>query len=271
MTREMQVAVGAARDAGARLREAFGRPRQITAKRTAIDLVTEMDRTAETIIVERLRTVFPDYGLLTEERPAVAGIKNARWIVDPLDGTTNYIHGYPFFAVSIALEREGQLTLGVVYNPLPDELFVAEKGHGATLNGHSIRVSQIDTLQKSLLTSGFPYNAWESEDDNNIEWHRFLKRTMSLRCIGSTALDLCYVACGRVDGYWEHGLGAWDIAGGALIAAEAGARVTDYQGDRNFLSAGHVVAATPRIHKEMLAVLQTVRTHENNDGDSPSL
>ena len=253
---EREAAVSAAREAGALLREAFGRSHRISVKQTAIDLVTEMDQAAEDLLKRRLQAAFPDYGFLTEEGPAVAGAGQACWLIDPLDGTTNYAHGYPHFAISIALEREGRVTLGIVYDPLADELFVAERGRGATLNGRPIRVSEVATLGESLLASGFPYDAWESEDDNTAEWRRFLKRTISLRCDGSAALDLCFVACGRVDGYWEQGLEPWDVAAGALIVMEAGGLVTDYEGGNAFLERREIVAANPRLHGEMLAVLR---------------
>jgi myo-inositol-1(or 4)-monophosphatase len=256
MLTETQAAVAAAREAGALLHEAFGQPLQKTTKRTTIDLVTEMDRAAETIIVESLRAVFPDYGFLTEESPAVAGSTNARWIIDPLDGTTNYAHGYPVFGVSIGLERAGAIVAGVIYVPMADELFVAEKGQGATLNGRPIRVSGTAVLGESLLTSGFPYDVRENDDDNSAEWRRFLKRVASLRCSGSTAVDLCAVACGRVDGYWEPGLSPWDVAAGALIVAEAGGRVTDYRGGEDFVFGRQIIAANPHVHAEMLAVVQ---------------
>ncbi|MFQ5855993.1 MAG: inositol monophosphatase family protein [Anaerolineae bacterium] len=253
---EIQAAVAAAREAGALLRDAFGRSHTVALKRTAIDLVTEMDQAAEALIIERLQAAFPDYGFLTEESPALTGADNARWVIDPIDGTTNYAHGYPLFAVSIALERAGQLVLGVVYNPIADELFTAKKGHGAFLNGCPIHVSEATTLQESLLATGFPYDVWDSEDDNTTEWRQFLKRARSLRCDGSAALDLCFVACGRLDGYWEHGLEPWDMAAGALIVSEAGAQVTDYRGGEDFIASRQVVAANPHLHAEMLAVLQ---------------
>ena len=253
---EMQAAVAAAREAGALLRDALGQSHVVTRKRTTIDLVTEMDRAADALIIERLRAAYPGDGCRTEESAAMTGVDDAHGLIDPLDGTTNYVHGYPVFAVSIDLEHAGQLVVGVVYNPIADELFAAERGHGATLNGRPIHVSDASRLRDSLLVSGFPYHAWDSENDNTTEWRAFLKRAMSLRCDGAAALDLCYVACRRVDGYWEHALEPWDIAAGALIVSEAGGRVTDYRGGENFIPNKQIVAANPRLHTEMLAVLQ---------------
>jgi myo-inositol-1(or 4)-monophosphatase len=252
--KEKQVAVAAAREAGALLRENFGQPLRVSSKQTTIDLVTEMDQAANALVTERLRTAFPDHGLLTEESPAIAGAEDICWVVDPIDGTTNYAHRYPFFAISIALRRKGQTVVGVVYDPIADDLFVAQRDQGATLNGRPVRVSKTADLAKSLLASGFPYDAWTAENDNTTKWRQFLKKARSLRCDGSAALDLCYVACGRVDGYWEHGLQPWDVAAGALIISEAGGRVTDYRGQNHFVSRREVVAANPHLHMEMLAM-----------------
>ena len=252
---EYQAAITAAREAGVLLRDAFGQPRQITTKRAATDLVTEMDRAAERLIIERLQEAFPTYGFLTEESPEITGAADARWIIDPLDGTKNYAHGYPVFAVSIALEQAGTIVVGAIYLPLTDELFAAEKGQGATLNGRPIRVSRTATLSQSLLTAGYPYNVWEAENDNSVAWVRFLKRAQGLRCSGSTAVDLSYVACGRADGYWEPGLAPWDLAAGVLLVAEAGGRVTDYAGGSDYVFGERLVASNGAIHAEMLEVL----------------
>lgn len=255
LMKEKQIAVAAAREAGALLRQNFGQPLQTSSKQTTIDLVTEMDQAADELLTDRLRAAFPDYGFLTEESPAIVGSEDTRWVIDPIDGTTNYAHAYPFFAISIALEREGQTVLGVVYDPIADELFVAERNQGAELNGRPIRVSPAADLAESLLASGFPYNAWTTENDNTAQWRQFLKQARSVRCDGAAALDLCYVACGRVDGYWEPGLEPWDVAAGALIVSEAGGRVTDYQGDNDFIARKEIVAANPHLHPQMLNVL----------------
>lgn len=254
MTSELEVAIAAARAAGGLLRERFGASHQIRRKGPT-DLVTEMDQQAEDLIAGTLREAFPAYGLVGEEGGEQFLSDNPRWLIDPLDGTINYIRGYPFFAVSIALEQDGQIVVGVVYNPILDELFVGEKGRGASLNGHSIHVSATASLDESVLASGFPYDVWTSEADNGRQWHRFLKRALSLRCDASAALDLCHVAVGRIDGYWELELGPWDIAAGALIVQEAGGSVTQVNGDLFSPYGRGVLASNGHLQAEMLAVL----------------
>ncbi len=210
----------------------------------AIDPVTQVDRRSQALIVEGLHTAFPDDAILAEEgeRWETSTPSRARWIVDPLDGTTNYIKGYPLAAVSIGLEKDGELVLGVVFNPFADELFVGEHGQGATLNGRPIQVSTVAKLGQALLASGFPYDAWTATDDNTRAWRRMVKRCLSLRCDGSAALDLCHVACGRLDGYWERGLAPWDAAAGVVIVREAGGLAVDYAGGNEILECGEVVA-----------------------------
>ena len=211
MSDELEVAVAAARAAGRLLQEGFGASHHVSHKGPA-DLVTEMDRRAEEMIAGILKQAFPAYGLIGEETGDQSTRSDSVWLVDPLDGTTNYARNYPFFAVSIGLQREGRTVLGVVYNPTLDELFVAQRGQGATLNGRPIRVSTAASLNEGLLASGFPYDAWVSEKDNGRQWCSFLKVALSLRSDGSAALDLCHVAMGRLDGYWELDLEPWDMA-----------------------------------------------------------
>ena len=256
MMSEFEAAVAAARAAGARLREKFGRPEEVSTKGSAIDLVTEMDRASEQLLVERLGEAFPGYGFLTEESEAIPGQGESRWIIDPIDGTSNYVHGFPYFSISIALERAGEVVLGVVYNPVHEELFSAEKGQGARLNGKPIYVSTRTALAQSLVISGFPYDVWTAEADNTREWAYFLKRAGNMRCNGSAALDLCSIASGRADGYWERGNKVWDVAAGSLIVREAGGWATDYQGNENFIFSQQVVAANPQIHAQLLAGLR---------------
>jgi myo-inositol-1(or 4)-monophosphatase len=254
MTPELEAAIAAARAAGELLWEQWGTTHQIHHKGPA-DLVTEMDRQAQDLIAGMLQEAFPSYGLLGEEGGGQFISNNPRWLVDPLDGTTNYARGYPCFAVSIALEREDEIVLGVVYNPILDELFVAEQGAGASLNGNPIHVSATNDLGESLLASGFPYNAWTSQADNGQEWHRFIKRVLSLRSDGSAALDLCHVAVGRIDGFWELELGPWDMAAGALIVQESGGRVSQVNGDPFTPYGRGLLASNGHLHAEMLAVL----------------
>lgn len=257
--KESEIAIAAALAAGRLIRKGFGSHHVAQSKGKAIDLVTQIDQQAEELIVSILRHAFPNYGFLSEESPPIAGIAEKWWIIDPLDGTTNYAHGYPFFAVSIALAQQGEIVLGVVYNPIADELFVAERGKGATLNGYPIRVSETKTLASSLLASGFPYNVWETNNDNTTEWKYFLKRVVSLRSDGSAALDLCHVACGRLDGYWELGLEPWDMAAGSLIVQEAGGQVTDLTGGPFNLYRQEILASNGHIHQEMIDVLRQAR------------
>ena len=254
MTSEISIAIQAAKKVGETLRAQFSKPHHVTYKGT-IDMVTEMDHEAERLIYSMLKGEFPDYDFLGEESRDSSSCRGAVWIVDPLDGTTNYARGYPLFNVSIALEKNGEVVVGVVYNPLLDEMFTAEKGSGARLNGRPIQVSQTADLGKSLLASGFPYDAWSNPANNCVEWERFIKRVISLRCDGSAALDLCHVAAGRLDGHWELGLEAWDVAAGALIVEEAGGVVSLISG-ASFTPYGRSILATNgKLHKQMMQIL----------------
>lgn len=255
MTSELEAAIDAARAAGRLLRERSGTAYQVRHKGPA-DLVTEIDHQAQDLIAGALRRAFPTYGLVGEEGSQPHNSNGPRWLVDPLDGTINYVRGYPFYAVSIALERDGEVALGVVYNPVLDELFVAEKGEGATLNGSPIHVSATTRLEESVLASGFPYDVWSNdEDDNSREWRRFLKRTLSMRCDASAAIDMCHVAMGRLDGYWEFELGPWDMAAGALIVQEAGGKVTQVMGEPFSPYGRGITTSNGHLHSEMLALL----------------
>jgi myo-inositol-1(or 4)-monophosphatase len=252
---EINTAIEAACRAGRALHDHYNRPHEISYK-GIIDLVTEMDRESERMVTEFLRQSFPEYGILGEEGSKSTTPYSCRWIIDPLDGTTNYTYGYPLFGVSIALEKQGEITLGVVYNPLLDELFTAEKGGGACLNGKSIHVTDTSDLGKSLLASGFPYDVWSSSRNNCKEWEALIKKTISIRCDGSAALDLCHTACGRLDGYWELDLEAWDMAAGALIVQEAGGRVTQADGTPFNHMQRSVLASNGYLHQLILDELQ---------------
>jgi myo-inositol-1(or 4)-monophosphatase len=228
-----ELAVETALAAGAILRERLELDRTIDFK-GAIDLVTDADRASEALIEAAIAERFPEHRFVGEEMTflsggAPAGSELYSWLVDPLDGTTNYAHRYPHFAVSIALEHAGQVVLGVVYDPMRDELFLAERGDGATLNGAPIRVSAIDRLERSLLATGFPYDPDQRRENARV-WNGFLTLTQGVRRDGSAALNLCYVACGRIDGFWERPLNAWDMAAGALLIEEAGGVVSGYAG-----------------------------------------
>ena len=254
MTSELQTAIEAARFVGRGLIDAYGTDHRLTFKDN-INLVTEMDTWAETQIKKMLEGEFPDYGFLGEEGNRVTRTHTCQWIVDPLDGTTNYAHGYPLFATSIGLEKDSEIIVGVVFNPVLDELFYAEKGGGAFLNGKPIHVSQTSELGKSLLSSGFPYDAWTNPKNNTDEWKHLLQRTISLRCDGAASLDLCHVACGRIDGYWETGLEAWDMAAGSIIVQEAGGTVTSVSGKPFSVFDRNILASNRNIYQAMLEEL----------------
>ena len=250
----LRYAQDTARDAGAILRERFGQPHVIRFK-GAIDLVTEADRAAEDLIASRLREACPDHELLCEEGSLGASLPSTfRWVVDPLDGTTNFAHGLPTFAVSIALEEAGVPAIGVVYDPMRDEMFVAQRGRGATLNGIPIRTSNTETLISSILVTGFSYDFARRTHQADI-WRDFLTQVQAIRQTGSAALNLCYIAAGRLDGYWERGIQPWDVAAGALLVTEAGGTVTDMQGGPFRSDAREIVASNGRLHDLLLPII----------------
>ncbi|MFS8530983.1 inositol monophosphatase family protein [Sphaerobacter thermophilus] len=248
------VATDAALQAGALLRRMAGQVNDVRHK-GPVDLVTEADRASERLILEAIRARFPEHAILSEESGALSGADDApRWLIDPLDGTTNYAHGYPLYAVSIALEVAAEVVLGVVYVPTLDELYVAERGRGAWLNGQPLRVSRTDTLLASLLATGFLYDV-DTRGRNLPHWENFIHATQGVRRSGSAAIDLCHVAAGRLDGYWEEGLAPWDSAAGSLMVTEAGGTVTGYDGEPFRLDGPNCVASNGVIHAAMLRVL----------------
>lgn len=246
------MAISAATAAGGVLRSGFGQ-RQSVEYKGEVDLVTEADRQAEQAIKEILQEAFPAHGILAEEGGNLPSETDSRWIVDPLDGTTNYAHGLPILAVSIALERAGEVVLGVVHDPMAEETYAAERGGGATLNGQNLRVSNTDELIRALLATGFPYDRDDLPPVLEL-FGRFAMLTQSMRRLGSAALDMCYVAAGRLDGYYERGIKAWDIAAGALIVEEAGGKVTNYRGGKLNLEGGEVVASNGLLHPALVSV-----------------
>ena len=256
---ERELAIELARAAGELLRGELLGPRRIAFKGSSTNLVTEMDARAEALVVDGLLGVFPDDAILAEERGAHAGRSGRRWIIDPLDATTNYAHGLPLYAVSIALETAGRVQLGVVYDPSQRELFVAERGAGAFCNDTRLAVSGAVTLDASLLATGFPYDIRVQADNNLREYAAFAVRTRGVRRLGSAVLDLAWVAAGRFDGYWELRVEPWDVAAGGLMVEEAGGRLTALTGGPLDLDAPTVVASNGRIHDEMLAVLREGR------------
>jgi len=246
-----------ARDAGRILAERIGRSLEISNKGD-IDLVTESDLASERLIIERIKSHYPRHAILAEEsgETAVSDTHNEwKWIIDPLDGTTNYAHGYPCFCVSIGVERAKRIELGVVYDPMRDEMFAAERGGGATLNERRIRVSRVEDLNQAMLCTGFPYDV---RDRPHFAHHfsNFTMKAQAVRRDGSAALDLAYVAAGRFDGFWEDGLSPWDIAAGALLVEEAGGRVTDFNGNPLDIYTPRVLVSNGAIHDSMIRVLR---------------
>ncbi|MBE9537000.1 MAG: inositol monophosphatase [Proteobacteria bacterium] len=220
-----------------------------------INLVTEMDRRAEELIKNHLSDRFPDIAMLAEEGGESGDFSGRRWIVDPLDGTTSYAHGLPHFSVSIALEEDGEVIAGVVYNPCADECFSAVRGGGASLNGQKINVSGTSILKRSLLATGFPYDRATSKDNNVDNFNAFILKAQGIRRMGSAALDLCYTAAGRFDGYWEMKLSPWDSAAGSVILEEAGGRISDFSGGPYSIYGKELLVSNRLIHDEMITVL----------------
>jgi myo-inositol-1(or 4)-monophosphatase len=252
------VAVEAALQAGAFLRSRFGDQHRVSYKGSPTNLVTEMDRAAEAIILDVIHARFPGHAVLAEESGARAGSEPHRWIVDPLDGTTNYAHGLPIYGVSIALELDGVLAVGVLYDPSRGECFVAERGRGARLNGAPLQVSATPTLELSLLGTSYPNDLRTAPRSNLPEHAALIQRCRSVRTLGSAAIGLASVAAGRLDGYWEQRLGAWDVAAGALLIREAGGTVTAVHGGPLDLAAPTIAASNGPIHSEMLHALKEV-------------
>ena len=259
----LNFAMQTAREAGRILADRLGRALQVSNKGD-IDLVTEADLASEKFIIDQINSYYPRHAILAEESGATSddnGAAEWKWIIDPLDGTTNYAHGYPCFCVSIALEHQGQIDLGVVYAPVTDEMFAAERGQGATLNDRSIRVSEIEDLNSAMLCTGFPYNVRERPDFTR-DFANFTMASQAVRRDGSAALDLAYLACGRFDGFWEEGLKAWDVAAGVLLIEEAGGTVSDFEGaplkiHTPSVYTPKVLASNGLVHEAMIRVLRS--------------
>jgi myo-inositol-1(or 4)-monophosphatase len=254
----LNIAVRAARSAGNLIVRYLDRADQlaVTAK-DRNDFVTEVDRLAEQEIIRILRKAYPDHGILAEESGA-QGSDQFQWVIDPLDGTTNFLHSFPHFAVSIALRRSGRIDQAVVYDPLRQELFTASRGRGAQLNERRIRVAVRPGLQGALLGTGFPFKAQQHLDAYLGMFRDLFRNTAGIRRAGSAALDLAYVAAGRLDGFWEIGLREWDIAAGMLLIQEAGGIVGDFTGGPSYISTGNVVAANPKL---FTAIVKEIRPH----------
>lgn len=254
MDHVIRVATRAAYKAGAVLREFQGNLTDIR-KKGDIDLVTEADTASEALIIDTIQADFPDHAILAEESGETPKNSPFQWIIDPLDGTTNYAHGLPLFSVSIALAEDGNMQMGLVLNPATGELFCAAKGRGATLNGEPIQVSHTQTLQESLLVTGFPYNLKKIMAPLMSRFSRCLAGCQGVRRLGSAAIDLCFLSCGRFDGFWEQNLNPWDTAAGLLIVEEAGGKVTDFKNQPFRVDMKEILATNGHIHQEMLPLL----------------
>jgi myo-inositol-1(or 4)-monophosphatase len=253
--RELAAAVSIAHEAGALLKENFGREQEIDYK-GRINLVTEMDKRSERLIISRLNAAFPGDDILAEEGGGERRGSERLWVVDPLDGTTNYAHEYPVWSVSIALQEAGDLKIGVVYNPLLDDTYAARRSGGTTLNGKPRRVSEADDLSRAMLGTGFSYDLSGDDEQNNIgPFSRFLLKAQAVRRAGSAALAIAKVGVGRSDGFWERGLHPWDMAAGMLIVEEGGGRITDYDGRPPSIDGRKLIATNGRIHATMMEVL----------------
>ena len=250
----LDIAISAVKESGRIQKEWLARDKKVELK-GAINLVTEVDRICEDKIIEIIKEAFPEHNILTEETPMPEGISPFRWIIDPLDGTTNYAHGYPCFCTSVAVEMEREIVLGTIYDPLLDELFTAQKGKGTFLNGERIAVSTTEQLTNALICTGFPYDLRESPVNNLNHFANFIMEARAIRRDGSAALDLCYVAAGRFDGFWELKLNPWDVAAGKLIVEEAGGVMSNFSGGPLDIYGQETLASNGRIHKEMVGVL----------------
>jgi myo-inositol-1(or 4)-monophosphatase len=251
--------VRAALESGKLMKEFSTRDFEISNKDGINNLVTEVDLASEKLIIGIIRESFPDHYILTEESGDLPKDSNVKWIIDPIDGTVNYANGIPLCCVSIGVEKDGDMIMGAVYNPFMDEFFFAEKGQGATLNNKTIAVSKKIHVADSLLVTGFPYTYVHEENGPLDVFGRFIKAGVPIRRLGSAAIDLCWVACGRVDGFFEHSLNAWDSAAGYLIVEEAGGRVTDFNGDTFSPYNKKIIATNGSIHDELIRWIKNVK------------
>jgi myo-inositol-1(or 4)-monophosphatase len=249
----LDVAVRAAYASGLLIKKSVGKVSSVSYKGRD-NIVTNVDKASEKLVIGMIRRAFPDHAILSEESPAILSVSPYKWVIDPIDGTTNFAHAFPFFCVSIALEKNGSAILGVVYDPMRDEIFIAEGGGGATLNGKKIKVSGVKTLAGSFLATGFSYGITR-KDRNIVYFKKFLVATQAIRRAGSAALDLAYVACGRFDGFWEMNLHPWDSAAASLIVREAGGTVSKFDGKPYSHYDRNVLATNGLIHKQMLNIL----------------
>lgn len=251
-------AISLAHQAGTLLMEKFDKSVEIRFK-GEINLVTEADKMSENLIISAIRKKYSDHGILSEESPAIISRSSMRWIIDPLDGTTNYAHNLPIFCVSIALEKDGIIVLGVIYDPTRRDTFVALRGEGAYRNGKRLNVSHTSELTHSLLATGFPYDIRESKENNLNYFNVLAKEAQAVRRTGSAAIDIAYVAAGRFDGFWELKLQPWDVAAGSLIIEEAGGKIADINGGSWNLSSSGIVISNGKIHEQLLGIIRKVQ------------
>jgi myo-inositol-1(or 4)-monophosphatase len=258
----LNVAIEAAKEAGKFLKQNLGKVREINLKSgQERNLVTEIDKKSEALIVSIIRQHYPNHDILAEESGSEHGRQSDyRWIIDPLDGTTNFTHSLPIFCVSIGLEKKGEIIAGTIYDPNFEELFTAEKGRGAFLNGRRLRVSQTPTLKQSLLVTGFPYNVPDNPDNCIEHFVNFLLAGQGIRRMGSAAIDLAYVAASRYDGFWEVNLNPWDMAAGVVLIREAGGKITGFKGEDINIYGKQVVASNGIIHDEMINLISKAKT-----------
>lgn len=258
MTKQFDLAIEAAIKTGRYLKKMFYLPKDVCYK-GEIDIVTDSDIKAEKIIINSIKKAFPKHDIVAEETKNFYNRKSKgfRWIIDPIDGTTNFAHGYPFFCVSIGLEFDGKIILGAIYNPLLNELFTAQAGRGAYLNNKKIKVSDASLMSKSLLSTGFPYDIRRDSRTNLKYFTEFQLKSLNVRRDGSAALDICYVACGRFDGFWELKLKPWDTAAASLILKEAGGKITNFNGTKYNIYKDETLATNGLIHNQMLEILKS--------------
>ena len=257
----LNIAVKAARRAATVINRASTQLELLTVEsKSPNDFVTEVDRAAEKAIIDVLRDAYPGHGILAEESGESGADSEFVWIIDPLDGTTNFIHGFPQYAVSIAVTRNGVLEHGVIFDPISNELYTASRGGGAYLNDRRLRVSRRLRLAESLIGTGFPFRQFDNIDAYLAMFREVAQKTAGIRRPGAASLDLAYVAAGRLDGFWEMGLAPWDMAAGVLMIQEAGGLVSDLAGESNFMATGNLVAGTPKVFAQLLPVIQSYRT-----------
>lgn len=253
----VNIAVKAARQAGKLIIQYRDRVDELDiTEKMKNDFVTEVDKNAETIIIDTIHKAYPDHGILAEESGQHDGRDQFTWIIDPLDGTRNYVHGFPQFCISIAVKEKDQIQHGVVYDPILDEIYMASRGQGARLNDRRMRVSKRTNLDECLIATGFPFRKKDMLKPYLVGLEAVLTNAGGIRRAGSAALDLAYVAAGRLDGFWEFGLSPWDVAAGSLLITEAGGLVRDIDGSENYIESGNIIAANPKIMESLRTILQ---------------